>query len=151
MNSERRDDDILWAALGEPGTTEQRRAVVAAFALITVADGEATAAEVLAFRKSVGDSKVFAAFDLQALWADFDDLIARLLRHEPGALKEVNERLRAGDEPASREVVPQPASTAVWIDEETGHAASQQKAPWMVVSAGDRRRRPPPRGRRGPP
>jgi tellurite resistance protein len=115
-SSERRDDDILWAALGEPGTTEQRRAVVAAFALMTVADGEATAAEVLAFRRNVSDSKVFAAFDLPGLLADFDDLVARLLRHEPGALTEVNERLKGADDPDSREVVLAAARAALVAD-----------------------------------
>jgi tellurite resistance protein len=115
-SSERRDDDILWAALGEPGTTEQRRAVVAAFALMAVADGEASPAEVLAFRTKVGDSKVFAAFDLPALWADFDDLVARLLRHEPGALDEVNQRLRGADEPDSRDVVIAAARAALVAD-----------------------------------
>lgn len=38
--SEQRNDDILWAAFGETGSEVQRRAVVAAFALIVVADGE---------------------------------------------------------------------------------------------------------------
>ena len=39
MQSEERNDDILWAAFGEAGSEVQRRAVVAAFALIVVADG----------------------------------------------------------------------------------------------------------------
>jgi len=87
-SSERRDDDILWAALGEPGTTEQRRAVVAAFALMAVADGEASAAEVLAFRTKVGDSKVFAAFDLPALWARMLDAMRAADADHFGVLEE---------------------------------------------------------------
>lgn len=115
-SSERRDDDILWAALGEPGTNGQRRAVVAAFALTAVADGEASPAEVLAFRTKVGDSKVFASYDLATLWADFDDLVDRLLRHEPGALDEVNQRLRGAADPDSREVVIAAARAALVAD-----------------------------------
>lgn len=116
MTSEPRDDDTLWADLGEPGTPAQRRAVVAAFALMSVADGAASAAEVLSFREKVSVSKVFADFDLPALWADFDDLVARLLRHEPAALTEVNERLRGASDVDSRDVVMAAARAALVAD-----------------------------------
>ena len=116
MNSEQRDDDTLWAALGQPGTPAQRRAVVGAFALMSVADGSASAAEVLSFREKVSASKVFTGFDLPTLWADFDDLVARLLRHEPGALPEVNERLRGASDVDSRDLVLAAARAALVSD-----------------------------------
>jgi len=116
MQSERRDDDILWAAFGETGTEAQRRAVVAAFALIAVADGNANLIELAAFRSNVAESAVFASVPAETLWHDFDELVKRLLENQPGAQAEADDRLRAANDADSRLLVIAAARAAIVAD-----------------------------------
>lgn len=116
MQSEQRNDDILWAAFGETGSEVQRRAVVAAFALIVVADGEVSPLELAAFRTRVGESAVFASVPAELLWHDFDDLVKRLLENQPGALSGAEDRLRLANDADSRLIVIAAARAAVVAD-----------------------------------
>jgi len=110
-------DDILWTTHKKPGSEALRQGVVAAFAFVAAADGRAGPAERITFHARVASSKIFAHDGADALFADYDALVATLVAGDEGRA-EVERRLVRCQDVASRAVVLAAARTALVADGE---------------------------------